>query len=151
MRNITYTHDYFMCDINRIMNWCKNIEYTPDIIVGFARGGLVPGVYLSHRLNAPFKPIQLATRDHVDFNMKDIYKIVNDLVEKYDKILVIEDIIDTGRTLELFTQPIRPDDVNKFKFISLWWNSSQLFQVDFRCNVFDSNIEEVWVKFPWEI
>ena len=37
----------------------KNI----DKVVGISRGGLIPGVMLSHRLNAGFEPLEWQTRD----------------------------------------------------------------------------------------
>ena len=34
-----------------------------DKVVGVARGGLIPGVMLSHKLNAGFEPLEWQTRD----------------------------------------------------------------------------------------
>jgi hypoxanthine phosphoribosyltransferase len=45
---------------------CRNValdRFDPEVIVGISRGGLTPGVMISHWMNLPFKPIQAALRD----------------------------------------------------------------------------------------
>ena len=52
MSYIIYTHDDFIRDIECLVNKLKDSKFKPDIIVGLVRGGAIPAVYLSHRLNA---------------------------------------------------------------------------------------------------
>ena len=52
-----------MLDVNAIVRQLVLSEYMPQVIVGIARGGLTPGVMLSHWLNLPFKPIHASLRD----------------------------------------------------------------------------------------
>ena len=44
-------------DVNSL---CREIvldKFDPDVIVGLSRGGLTPGVMMSHWMKKPFKPI----------------------------------------------------------------------------------------------
>ena len=45
-------------DVNSL---CREIvldKFDPDVIVGLSRGGLTPGVMMSHWMKKPFKPIK---------------------------------------------------------------------------------------------
>ncbi len=52
----------------------EKIETPIDKIVGISRGGLIPGVMLSHRLGAGFEPLEWQTRDG---HFKDTIKANN--------------------------------------------------------------------------
>ena len=39
-------------------------NWMPNIILGINRGGCIPGVYLSHRLNTPHEVLDIRLRDH---------------------------------------------------------------------------------------
>ena len=63
MEKLIYTWEQQIDDTNLI---CAKIEadgFKPDVIVGISRGGLIPGVMISHKLNIPFKPVHASTRD----------------------------------------------------------------------------------------
>ena len=49
---------------------CRGItidKFDPQVIVGLSRGGLTPGVMISHWMNKPFKPVQAALRDFAEW------------------------------------------------------------------------------------
>ena len=46
-----------------IVQKMKNDNFVPDIVVGLSRGGLPPGIMMSHYLNKPFIPFETALRD----------------------------------------------------------------------------------------
>ena len=49
-------------DVNTL---CREIvldKFDPDVIVGLSRGGLTPGVMMSHWMKKPFKPIPYAQK-----------------------------------------------------------------------------------------
>ncbi len=50
-------------DTNEICALIEKDDFVPDVIVGISRGGLIPGVMISHKLNIPFKPVHASTRD----------------------------------------------------------------------------------------
>ena len=70
---VIYTYSNFVKDIKKIQQWLTSRRpgfttfegpvWEPELIVSINRGGLVPGVYLSHSLNIPHYPIHYQTRD----------------------------------------------------------------------------------------
>ena len=73
MRSINYPYANFLRDVDRIITWLKPqrkgytrygiTPWDPDCVVSINRGGLVPGVYLSHALEVPHYPIHYQTKD----------------------------------------------------------------------------------------
>ena len=80
-------------DVNTL---CREIildNFNPDVIVGLSRGGLTPGVMMSHWFQKPFKPVKAALRDFPDWE--------DYLPKKTDKrVLIVDDIADSGKTLK---------------------------------------------------
>jgi len=71
--------------------------WMPDVVMGVNRGGVIPGVYLSHRIKRKHIPVDVRLRDNVDTNNLDaLYRAM----DKGEKILIIDDINDTGATFE---------------------------------------------------
>ena len=91
MNKLWYSWDEIVRDMGVL---CRDItvdHFEPDVIVGLSRGGLTPGVMLSHWLKKPFKPIKAALRDHPEWE--------NYLPKKSDKrVLIIDDVCDSGET-----------------------------------------------------
>ena len=78
-------------DVNSL---CREIvldKFDPDVIVGLSRGGLTPGVMMSHWMKKPFKPIKTALRDYPEWE--------DYLPRKTDKrVLIVDDVCDSGET-----------------------------------------------------
>ena len=72
-------------------------DWEPDAIVGLTRGGLVPAVSLSHRYNAKLYCLNISLRDgkasSAGFDWRRL--------EKYENILIVDDINDSGATFNL--------------------------------------------------
>lgn len=122
-------------------------EDTFDYVVGIARGGLIPGVILSHRLKIPFRPMEWSLRDaHRKYIPPDI------ILDAWDgkKILLIDDIIDSGETI--VTIKNRFNDASKnVKVACLVYNKAQELVVpDFWYKSIDRNEDKNWVNFWWE-
>jgi len=58
-----YSWKECLIDIQKIARQVSLSDFNPDVIVGVSRGGLVPGVALSHWFQLPMVPIQTALRD----------------------------------------------------------------------------------------
>ena len=63
MEKLIYTWEQQIEDTNLICEKIVEDNFKPDVIVGISRGGLIPGVMISHKLNIPFKPVHASTRD----------------------------------------------------------------------------------------
>ena len=116
----------------------SNIEFTK--IVGVARGGCVPAVMLSNRLNIPFESILWQTRDGSSRNEQRLNQIVS-----HETALVVDDIYDSGKTFQTMHEVIAP--WHTVHWAALTSKKDDEF-LDFCANsLYDS---KDWVTFPWE-
>jgi uncharacterized protein len=165
--------------------------WRPDYIVGLTRGGLVPAIMISQYLEVPMHTLSVSLRDSDTGPESNLWmaedasgprtkeRIVEDpndiggilqaassLLEEgstYKNILIVDDINDTGATLNWIMQDwpsgCFPDD-------PAWeevWNQNVKFAVVVdnlasKCNVkmdfvgmeVNKAENDVWVDFPWE-
>jgi len=91
MKKLWYDWKEMRRDVNTL---CRDIvlaKFDPDVIVGVSRGGLLPGVMMSHWMKKPFKPIKAALRDFPEWE--------DYLPRKTDKrVLIVDDVCDSGET-----------------------------------------------------
>ena len=125
----------------------KQSDFHPDMIIGLSRGGLVPA-----RLFCDFLHIKncLAIKvDHwgltatKDGKAELTHKLDLDLSGK--KVLIVDDITDTGQSMELAKEHIttlNPADVKTATLIHL--NNSK-YTPDF----YGHNQDWAWIIFPW--
>ena len=110
---INFTWDEFDKSVELIANRCKFLEFSG--IYGIPRGGLCLAVALSHKLK------------------------VNLISEPLENSLIVDDVYETGNTLNT----LKDTDGAKFfvlfsKIEPTWWNT-----------VFISE-KNKWIVFPWE-
>jgi hypoxanthine phosphoribosyltransferase len=89
-------------------------------INGLARGGLIPAVMLSHKLGIPF---------------------MNEDNDTEGYMLIIDDICDTGHTLEWYS---------KYQYIitaTIHYKQSAIVKPDFYYSLAP---EDKWIVYPWE-
>jgi hypothetical protein len=91
-----------------------------EAITGLPRGGLIPAVLLSHKLNLP-------------------YVSIADDCEKYDNILVVDDICDSGETLKQYHQ--------LFSTATIHYKQLALVKPDFYYSLAP---DDKWIVYPWE-
>ena len=171
MENLTpkffYKHKQFVKDVKKIVDWLKpqregytkfGVEpWEPDLIVSVNRGGLVPGVYLSHALNIPHFPIHYQTRDGntVAGHKKEGWYIPG-RPQKFDydlNILLVDDINDSGKTFSDIWDHWERGNLgevplgNRIKTVSLIQREGSKFTVDYSPVMLDV---KDWIVFPWE-
>jgi len=147
MNKVYYTDNQIRSYILTIARQMYKDNFRPDYIVGLTRGGLVPGVLLSHYLDIPFYALN---KDESNLWMAD------DALEG-KKILVIDDINDTGGTI----LSLKNDWTNNQGD----WTAIFGFNVKFACCIDNENSEQFidymghtinklenpeWCVFPWE-
>ena len=133
-----------------LLNIAQKIEsqnFRPDIIVGIARGGLVPARILTDLLETP----QLGFIE-VEF-YKDIQKTLQKPILKqtlatpvsYKKTLIVDDIADTGESLKLAEIHLQLQGASQIKTATLYQKPQSTTTPDFYEKQTSS-----WVVFPWE-
>ena len=126
-----YHWDEYNDDIYKLS---ENLNFEPSVIIGIARGGLIPAVQLSHILGKPLLSMYYQTRDG---GKKERVKIP-------EYALIVDDINDTGKTLTAVTEKIEHD---KFSTLTLFNKESSIYKVDFYAK--DAE-DDQWIVFPWE-
>ena len=120
-------------------------NWIPDIVLGINRGGCIPGVYLSHRLKRPHEVLDVRLRDHTATPNLDV---LEKLAQKQNKILIIDDINDTGATFEYILNKFgKPKNI---KFTAVINNKPSPVQMDYRGYEINKDENPQWIVFPWE-
>ena len=91
-------------------------------VYGIPRGGSVLGAWLAHKLYLPL------------------------LSEIAPNCIIVDDICDSGRTLEKVLDSIQPDDRNNCYVAVMYNNPHNSFSVDFCYR----EKGDSWIAFPWE-
>ena len=132
-------------DVNSL---CREIlldKFDPDVIVGLSRGGLTPGVMMSHWMEKPFKSIKASLRDFPEWE--------DYLPRKTDeRVLIVDDICDSGETFHKIREHIneRKENVVDVRFATLWWNNECNFEPHYYINEIAKDTTKTWIHFCWE-
>ncbi|MCR6570518.1 phosphoribosyltransferase family protein [Campylobacter insulaenigrae] len=122
-------------------------EFNPDVLLAIARGGMTLGHFLAEGLNN--RNLFSLNSIHYDDTQKlDTIKIFNipDL-STYKKILLVDDIIDSGETMIEIKRILMEQYPHlELKVATVFYKSSALLIPDFY-------IKEAteWIKFFWSI
>lgn len=137
---------------NRCITDCKKLipklkTYNPDTLVAIARGGLTFGHLLSQGLDN--RELYSINSIHYDDDKKlDDFKISNipDLSNS-KKVLIIDDIIDSGETMVEVIKILNNIYPNcEYKIVSLFYKKTALIEPDFTINETTN-----WIEFFWEV
>lgn len=142
-----YSIDNLNEDILSLISQVRSANLNIDLILSVNRGGCIPGVYLSHGLKLPHKVIDLQLRDGT--NIPDSNSVKN-LKINSKKILIIDDINDTGSTFIHLNRIINANNTKKY-FACLINNIGSKFQVEFYGRSINKVEKPSWYVFPWEI
>lgn len=124
----------------------------PGAILALSRGGLIPGVILSHIFGAPLIPVQYSSKRGKgdDKNHKNDLPILD---KDITSILIVDDICDSGYTLkEVATHYTMSNVASHPKlFVNtavLYYKKSAIYEPDLYWKKIAS--DSPWIIFPWE-
>lgn len=117
-----------------------------DSVVAIARGGLIPGVYISHLFDLPLFVIDV--KSYTDDNKQGELIWNTELqIDKCGKtVLVIDDICDTGVTFQAIDEYLKANGIEGY-FGAVVKKKHSTFDCEF-LELVDNN---KWVQFQWEI
>ncbi len=136
--------------INSLGGEILSSGWQPTAILGVSRGGLIPAAMLSYMLDV--RLIQAVRVEHYDDQNKRLasgarfvdgpqpFATLNITTER---LLIVDDIIDTGETLKLVRRAVQ-DHADQIKVAALYVRSNQKHAADWFWKV-----EDDWVVFPW--
>ena len=141
--SIAEIYDYLTHMAYEIRN--KNINI--DVIVGIARGGLIPARFLSDLLLIP--KIEIISAGFYTSVGKRMDKpiIYTNIGDEYrgKNVLLVDDVADTGETLEAVRRKLLEKGAVKVYTAVIYikpWNKAK---IDFYARKTDA-----WIIFPWE-
>ncbi len=145
-----YSWEEMRRDVNTL---CREIlldGFNPEVIVGLSRGGLTPGVMMSHWMQKPFKPVKASLRDFPEWE--------DYLPKKTDeRVLIVDDICDSGETFDRIKSYIKGPRINQpmelpveVRFATLWWNNECNVEPHYYVNQIAKDSTGTWIHFPWE-
>ncbi len=142
MDNVKYTFEQYKEDLNRIAPLMENIDH----IIAIYRGSLPMGVHLSNIYDIPLSIIDYQSRDG---NSSEPVMIKNNFDGEglYSNVLIIDDILDSGLTMEKVTKfldrgwAVKP----KLNYLTIY-GKENIYDVDY----LHEHTGE-WIEFWWEI
>jgi len=141
-KQVSYEYISFIVDLLE-----QRVRKDYDFIVGVGRGGLIPATMLAYKLKK--KVISFGINTYNDMVQTDKYVIYQPIPIpiKHSKILVIDDICDTGNTFNIIRDTYCKEDNLDIEFASLFVKDSKSHLVDYYgLSVSDG----IWLDFPWE-
>ena len=143
---IFYSYDEFAIDAKKMAKQIKD-EFDPEVILAVARGGLTLGHSLAVALNNR-NLFTLNSIHYEDTNKLDTINIFNvpDL-SKYTKILLVDDIIDSGESMvEIKRELLKRYPNLDIKIATVFYKEKALLLPDFK-------VKEAhdWIEFFWDI
>jgi len=141
-KSVSYDYVSFIVDLLE-----QRVRKDYDFIVGVGRGGLIPATMLAYKLKK--KVISFGINTYDDTVQTDIYVVYHPITipTKVSKILVVDDICDTGNTFNIIRDIYNKEENLTIEFASLFVKDSKSHLVDYYgLSVSDG----IWLDFPWE-
>lgn len=140
-----------MLDLSRIVSdKIKESGYKPDVIIAILRGGMVPAINLSDLLR--IKEILTLKVEHwgITATKNKKAELKSSLPEdiKGKKILLVDDLTDTGGSIEVCIKYIKELNPREIKTATLIHKKQAKFEPDFYAERID---KWRWIILPWNI
>ena len=137
------------CSLN-IVSMMFRDDFKPDFIVGITRGGLWPAMMLSHYLGIKMYTLDVRLRDG---DIQESNAWMKEQAANGAKILVVDDINDTGATFEWIKKDWNVGDdseTSNVKFAALIDNVPSEFVVEYSGIEINKEENPEWIVFPFE-
>lgn len=122
-------------------------EYNVDIIVGIARGGLIPAVRMSHIMDNILMRV-MDVKFYTDIERHtEMPEITVPLTEPVQgkNVLIVDDVADTGKTLKVVKEDIIEKGARDVKIAVIAKKPKSIVDPDYY--IFQT---DKWIIFPWE-
>lgn len=143
------SYDEFVGHVETIASAVEDAQWMPDFIVGIGRGGLVPGTYLSHRLDLPLLSIDHSSK--VDAFSDSLLLHLASCSKLGERYLFVDDINDSGKTLARFRKFLADHGAvaENIKFAVMINNVCSIETVEYLSENIDRSADKRWFIFPW--
>jgi len=130
-----------------LTNKIRKDKFRPDIIVGVSRGGWIPGRIMSDLLENP----QIANvkaefyQGVAETKGEPVITQPVSMPVKGRKLLVVDDVADTGKSLRLVKKHLLEEGATELKIATIYYKPWSLITPDYY-----KKKTSLWVIFPWE-
>ncbi|MDI6642608.1 MAG: phosphoribosyltransferase [Candidatus Hodarchaeaceae archaeon] len=144
MEQLTLSWDEVERAAKTLANSIKR-DFDPDILVGVARGGLIPAVRLSHLLGDKLLRI-IHVRYYKGANARlKKPELLADIERIEGKVLVVDDVADTGTSLDFVLKHLKGKGAKEVRTATIAYKPKSRLKPDYFVYETDK-----WVVFPWE-
>ncbi len=122
-------------------------DYTVDIIVGIARGGLIPAVRMSHIMDDVLMrvmDVKFYTNIEEHTEIPEITVPLTEPVEGKN-VLIVDDVADTGKTLKVVKEDMEKKGAKEARIAVIAKKPQSIIDPDYY--IFQT---DRWIIFPWE-
>jgi len=122
-------------------------NFHPDLIVGICRGGWMPARVMSDLLGNP-KLANISVEFYVDVAKTKGKPVLTQPLSapvKGKKVLILDDVADTGKTLKLVKEHLFSKGAEKVKIATIYYKPWSIVMPDY----YEKKTKR-WVVFPWE-
>ncbi|MGC6401284.1 phosphoribosyltransferase [Sphingomonas sp. FW199] len=143
-------HDAFADLIRALAAELAADDWQPDFIIGIGRGGLAPGVYLSHATGLATLSVDYSSKN-ADFSEAPLDRLA-ERTRAGERLLFLDDINDTGGTIGKLRERMAAKGaaMGQVRFATLLDNVRSAQKVDYRARMIDRAVTKDWFIFPWE-
>lgn len=151
MNKLYLSYADILDSIDFISNQIKESSFAPDLLISIGRGGMIPTRLLSDKLNVSnVNYISVKLYNGIGTKMNNlVFESFpsSDIIKKYQNILIIDDLVDSGITLNtILNLSIFKDKNIKTATILVKYKSE--ITPDYFKEILNNN---QWVVFPWEL
>lgn len=144
MEQLTLSWDEVERAAKTLANSIKR-DFDPDIIVGVARGGLIPAVRLSHLLGDKLlRIIHVKYYKRANVRLKKL-EVLADIERIQGKVLLVDDVADTGMSLEFLLEHLKGKGAKETRTATIAYKPGSRLKPDYFVYETDK-----WIVFPWE-
>lgn len=144
MKKQYYSYTQFLEDSKILAT--KSKDFNADAILAIARGGMTLGHFMASILNNR----NIFTINSISYNNEnqlsniEVFNIPD--LQKYKTVLIVDDIVDTGKTVKEILEILQKKYPNiEFKIASIFYKTTACIRPDFFVN--EANM---WIDFFWE-
>lgn len=102
-KQIVVDFDQYFKYIDILIDRLSNVDF--DCVVAVLRGGYIPGEIISRKFNKPLCLIRVSSYHNGQQHELSHSNVIGDLTP-YQHVLVVDDLIDSGKTLEFMKHMI---------------------------------------------
>lgn len=122
-------------------------KFSPQVVIGIAKGGVVPAVWIANILHVQeFDIMRILFYTDIGKHLERpllLKPITINLAHK--RVLIVDDIVDTGKTMKLAIEHVYHCGASEAKFYALYCKPRTLVSPDCYGELTDD-----WIVFPWE-